>query len=74
MQLPITMHIAQKYAVSRENPEEVFTFLHKNFGCSRKVYNLCVDCLYRQLEAAGYQSGNNIPAPVFPKASALKKF
>ena len=73
MQLPITMHMAQKYAVSRDNPEDVFTFLHKNFGCSRKVYNLCVDSLYRQLETAGYQSGDDIPAPVFPKASALKK-
>ena len=73
MQLPITMHMAQKYAVSRDNPEDVFTFLHKNFGCSRKVYNLCVDSLYRQLETAGYQSGDDIPAPVCPKASALKQ-
>lgn len=73
MQLPVTMHMAQKYAVSRDNPEDVFTFLHKNFGCSRRVYNLCVDSLYRQLEAAGYQSGDNIPDPVFPKVSALKK-
>ena len=73
MQLPVTMHMAQKYAVSRDNPEDVFTFLHKNFGCSRKVYNLCVDSLYRQLEAAGYQYGDDIPAPVCPKVSALKK-
>ena len=56
-----------------DNPEDVFTFLHKNFGCSRKVYNLCVDSLYRQLEAAGYQSGDDIPKPVCPKVSALKK-
>ena len=73
MQLPVTMHMAQKYAVSRNNPEDVFTFLYKNFGCSRKVYNLCVDSLYRQLEAAGYQSGDDIPAPVYPKVSGLKK-
>lgn len=73
MQLPVTMHMAQKYAVSRDNLGDVFTFLHKNFGCSRRVYNLCVDSLYRQLEAAGYQSGDDIPAPVFPKVSALKK-
>lgn len=32
MQLPITMHMAQKYAVSRDNPEDVFTFLHDNEG------------------------------------------
>lgn len=73
MQLPVTMHMAQKYAVSRNNPEDVFTFLYKNFGCSRKVYNLCVDSLYRQLEATGYQSGDDIPAPVCPKVSGLKK-
>ena len=73
MQLPVTMHMAQKYAVSRDNPEDVFTFFYKNFGCSRKVYNLCVDSLYRQLEAAGYRSGDEIPVPVFPKVSALKK-
>lgn len=47
MQLPVTMHMAQKYAVSKDNPGDVFTFLHKNFGCSRRVYNLCVDSLYR---------------------------
>ncbi len=73
MQLPVTMHMAQKYAVSRDNPEDVFAFFYKNFGCSRKVYNLCVDSLYRQLEAAGYQCGDDIPDPVFPKVSALKK-
>ena len=73
MQLPVTMHMAQKYAVSRDNPEDVFTFLHQNFGCSRKVYNLCVDSLYRQLEAAGYQSGDDIPATACPKVSTLKK-
>ena len=73
MQLPVIMHMAQKYAVSRDNPEDVFTFFYKNFGCSRKVYNLCVDSLYRQLEAAGYQSGDDIPAPVSPKVSTLKK-
>ena len=73
MQIPITMHMAQKYAVSRDNPENVFTFLYKNFGCSRNVYNLCVDSLYRQLEAAGYLSGDDIPDTVSPKVSTLKK-
>ena len=73
MQLSVTMHMAQKYAVSQNNPKDVFTFLYKNFGCSRKVYNLCVDSLYRQLEAAGYQCGDDIPDPVFPKVSVLKK-
>lgn len=43
MEIPVTMNMAQKYAVSRDNPEEVFQFFLKNFGCARKVYNLSVD-------------------------------
>ena len=51
------MNMAQKYAVSMDNPEEVFQFFLKNFGCARKVYNLSVDNYYKHLEAAGYTSG-----------------
>ena len=43
MEIPVTMNMAQKYAVSRDNPEEVFQFFLKNFGCARKVYNLSVE-------------------------------
>lgn len=73
MQIPVTMNMAQKYAVSPDNSAGTFQFLKKNFGCSRKVYNLCVDSLYRQLEDAGYQPGDRIPKTAVPKASGLKK-
>lgn len=73
MQVPVTMNMAQKYAVSPDNSVCTFQFLKKNFGCSRKVYNLCVDSLYRQLEEAGYQPGDRIPKTTVPKASELKK-
>ena len=52
MEIPAKMNMAQKYAVSRDNPEEVFQFFLKNFGCARKVYNLSVDNYYKHLEAA----------------------
>lgn len=73
MQIPVTMNMAQKYAVSPDNSAGTFQFLKKNFGCSRKVYNLCVDDLYRQLEEAGYHPGDRIPKTTVPKASELKK-
>ena len=71
MQVPVTMNMAQKYAVSPDNSVCTFQFLKKNFGCSRKVYNLCVDSLYRQLEEAGYQPGDRIPKTTVPKASEV---
>ena len=52
MQAAVTMHMAQKYRISDKNGNEVFDFLKQNFGCNRKVYNLCVDSLYAQLEKA----------------------
>lgn len=73
MQVPITMNMAQKYATSPDNSVCTFQFIKKNFGCSRKVYNLCVDDLYQQLEEAGYQPGDRIPKTTAPKASELKK-
>lgn len=73
MEIPVTMNMAQKYAVSRDNPEEVFQFFLKNFGCARKVYNLSVDNYYKHLEAAGYTSGDKIPKVASLKASELKK-
>lgn len=73
MQVPVTMNMAQKYAVSKNNSRPTFQFLMQNFGCSRKVYNLCVADLYRQLEKAGYQPGDRIPKTTVPKASELKK-
>ena len=67
MQTAVEVHMAQKYRVSDKNDKEIFDFLKQNFGCNRKVYNLCVDSLYAQLEKAGYQEGDNIPSVKFPK-------
>ena len=43
MQTAVEVHIAQKYRVNDKNDKEIFDFLKQNFGCNRKVYNLCVD-------------------------------
>ena len=43
MQTAVEVHMAQKYRISDKNDKEVFDFLKQNFGCNRKVYNLCVD-------------------------------
>ena len=67
MQTAVEVHMAQKYRISDKNDKEVFDFLKQNFGCNRKVYNLCVDSLYAQLEKAGYQAGDDIPGVKFPK-------
>ena len=48
-------------ALDFSSKQEVIDFLKQNFGCNRKVYNLCVDSLYAQLEKAGYQAGDDIP-------------
>ena len=56
MQTAVEAHMAQKYRISDKNDKEVFDFLKQNFGCNRKVYNLCVDSLYAQLEKAGHFS------------------
>ena len=73
MQTAVEVHMAQKYRISDKNDKEVFDFLKQNFGCNRKVYNLCVDSLYAQLEKAGYQAGDDIPGVKFPKITDLKK-
>ena len=72
MQTAVEVHMAQKYRVSDKNDKEVFDFLKQNFGCNRKVYNLCVDSLYAQLEKAGYQAGDDIPGVKFPKITDFK--
>ena len=73
MQTAVTIHMAQKYRISDRNDKDVFDFLKQNFGCNRKIYNLCVDSLYAQLEKAGYQSGDDIPKVNFPKMTEMKK-
>ena len=73
MKSPVTMSQAQVYGISKQNSKEIFQFFQKNFGCTRKVYNMCVDSCYKQLEQAGYTSGDDLPDISFPKVVALKK-
>lgn len=72
MKSPVTMSQAQVYGISKQNSKEIFQFFQKNFGCTRKVYNMCVDSCYKQLEQAGYTSGDDLPDISFPKVAALK--
>lgn len=73
MQTAIEVHTAQKYRIIDKNDKEVLDFLKQNFGCNRKVHNLCVDSLYAQLGKAGYQTGDDIPGVKFPKTTDLNK-
>lgn len=73
MKSPVTMSQAQVYGISKQNSKEIFQFFQKNFGCTRKVYNMCVDSCYKQLEQVGYTSGDDLPDISFPKVAALKK-
>ena len=74
MLMPVKMHKAEKYAIDmRKLPESSRTFFMQSFGCSRKVYNLYVDCLYRALEKAGYEKGDGIPEIKFPEVTEFKK-
>lgn len=74
MEIPVTLHMAAKYAVD-ENAldEETREFFYKTWGCTRKVYNLYVDIYYQELEKAGYQYGDNIPKIKIPEVSSFKK-
>ena len=76
MLVPVTLHKAEKYAVStrflQEN-EPVRSFFMQNFGCARKVYNLYVDFLYKHLEEAGYTGGAQLPSIKIPEVSSFKK-
>ena len=70
----IRMHKAEKYAVDmRMLDENTKTFFLRNFGCSRKVYNLYVDFLYSELEKAGYKPGSPLPAISIPEVTVFKK-
>ena len=65
---------AEKYSVNmRVLDENVHTFFMKNFGCCRKVYNLYVDWLYKQLEDFGYVGEDSIPGFKLPEVTEFKK-
>ena len=67
----VKMHKAEKYAL-RNTPEVSLTFFLKNFGCSRKVYNLYTDHLYTKLDESGYESGD-LPDIKLPEVTTFKK-
>ena len=69
----VTMHKAEKYAVDmRRLAPDVWSFLLRNMGCARKVYNLYVDYLYKELEKQSYTSGL-LPDIHFPEVTHFKK-
>lgn len=74
MLCPIKMHKAEKYAVNMNVlSEETRTFLMKNFGCYRKVYNLYVSHLYAVLESMNYEGNAPIPDIVLPSVKSFKE-
>ena len=74
MKAIVTMHKAEKYAFSgKECPEELHQFFFMNFGCARKVYNLCTAFLYEKLEDSGYAGGGPLPDIKIPEVSVFKK-
>ena len=69
-----TVHKAEKYALDGKHLDDATrTFLMKNFGCSRKVYNLYVDFLYASLEESGYAGGGPLPEVKLPEVSSFKE-
>ena len=65
---------AEKYAISqRALSDETRNFFMQNFGCSRKVYNLYVDWLYKKLEETGYTGGERIYGLKLPEITEFKK-
>ena len=44
-----------KFKIIPTNEQKEF-FL-QSFGCARKIYNMYIDELYKQLEETGYQNG-----------------
>ena len=74
MQVPVTMHKAEKYAVDPKGlTDGIRSFFLQNMGCSRKIYNLYTDVYYEALEKAGYTSGDNIPEIRLPEVTAFKE-
>ena len=70
----VTMHKAEKYAVDmRSLDDETRSFLMKNFGCARKVYNLYVELLYDELEKRRYIGDEPLPDISLPEVTVFKK-
>lgn len=72
--MEVLMHKAEKYAIDKHAlTDEARTFFMKNFGCTRKVYNLYVNDLYSFLEKTGYAPGGLISGYKAPEVTAFKK-
>ena len=72
MLAPVTMHKTEKCAANKRYVTKYLsTFFLQNMGCSRKVYNLFVDDLYKQLESAGYEKGD-LPDIKIPEVTKFK--
>ena len=73
MEVPVTKHRSEKFAVDKRHLSEMDrTFFLQNCGCSRKVYNLYVSFLYEKLESDGYVIGNYIPRLQLPTVASFK--
>jgi len=74
MAVPVTMMKTNKYAVRTSAvSSDVMAYLKKGFGCARKVYNLYVDSLFKELDAAGYTGGSELPAIKLPEVTEFKR-
>ena len=72
MLTPVTMYKPEKCAANKRYATKYLSsFFLQNMGCSRKVYNLFVDDLYKQLESAGYENGD-LPDIKIPEVTAFK--
>ena len=64
---------AEKYAISRRAlSDETRNFFMRNFGHSRKVYNLYVGWLYKQLDKCRYIGGERLPLLKLPEVTEFK--
>ena len=74
MLVPVTMYRSEKYAFrGKKCPGEKRGFFFRNFGCSRKVYNLYTAFYCDRLEEAGYRGGEKPPRITLPEVSSFKK-
>lgn len=74
MLVPVTMYKSEKYAFrGKKCPGEKRGFFFRNFGCSRKVYNLYTAFYCDRLEETGYRGGEKPPRVTLPEVSSFKK-
>ena len=73
MPVTVLMHRADKFHIRQDCHLDAYkTFFLQNFGCSRKIYNLYCDILYKKLEELKYQPGETLPEIKFPEITKFK--